>query len=150
MKPTQIVVVEPPARPERASDPVSIVLPHTYVWTNTIGLISGATNYIPPFTIPTLSGQSAAIIGVRFSIRTPSDSLTFKIQCDPNTGDANDAGFADIPGLTNLVATSTALSVALSQFFEIGEDYDFKVVPTAIGTAPDGFRCTFKVNYQLT
>ena len=125
-------------------DPVSIILPHTYVWTNTIGVESGADNYMPPFSIYVDPTQQAAIVGVRYSIRNSADSVTFTVLCDSGSG------FAAVDAsLTGLVATHVAATTYLTAAFDIQENFDFRIKTTAVGTLPDGFRCTFFVNYQL-
>lgn len=125
-------------------DPITICLPHTYVWAGPVGIESGANNYFGPFTIPVFNYQSAAIVGVRYSIRTTSDSVTFEVLCDSGSG------FAAVDAsLTGLVATNVAATTYLTDFFDIQENFDFRIKPTAIGTDPDNFRCTFFVNYQL-
>lgn len=125
-------------------DPITICLPHTYVWAGPLGVESGANSYMGPFTIPVFGYQTAAIVGVRYSIRNASDSLTFEVLCDSGSG------FATVDAsLTGLVATDTAATSYLTDFFDIQENFDFRIKSTAIGTNPDNFRCTFFVNYQL-
>ena len=137
------LVIFAPAPPNdsrhREYGPVTIAIPHTYAVTGPIVVPSGATGYLPTFFMPVPPGQTCALVGVRYMIRTPSDSCTIEIQQNGT----------NITGMTGLSVTSSPTTTTLSTAMDVFDNDHFNVVVTAIGTAPDGLSATFYFHYQI-
>ena len=119
--------------------PVTIALPHTYAVSGPIAVTSGAAGYLPTFFMPVPPGQACALIGVRYMIRTPSDSCTIEIQQNGT----------NITGMTGLSVTNSPTTTTLTSALDVFDNDHFGVTVTAIGTAPDGLSVTFYFNYQI-
>lgn len=109
------------------------VLPYedrTYSLSGTLGLPSGATNFLPPFFKSVAPGNSVSLIAIRCVLR--AGTATFSI---------NQNGTA-VPGLSAVSVTTTASYVTPTVAVNVVDGDLFAPVCTAVSGA-DGLSLTF-------
>lgn len=116
---------------------IVVRVPHTWAIAGLIAVPAGDTDFICPFYVPVPSGQTAALVGCRYSINSGT-SATVKLQ--KNGVDAT--GFTAI-SVTTTPTTTDPANVALADGDALA------LVVTAVNTAPTNMSFTVWIEYTV-
>ena len=125
--------------------------PHTYSVSGTLGLPSGATNYLPPFFVPVQQGQYVALTSLRAIIHGGT-SATLNIQHGVWNGTSG-ITWTTITGLSGIVVyqyTTPAACLYTPTNPEVFADGDLlAVVVAGLTASPDGLTVTFNLDQAI-
>lgn len=107
------------------SDPVlkTIRIPHTFTVTGTVAVPSGDTDFITPFFVPVITGDTVKLVGCRYRINSGT-SVTAKLQVNGS----------DATGFTGISVTTTSASTTPTAITLANNDIIALVVTAVSGT----------------
>jgi hypothetical protein len=110
-------------------------VPHTWGISGPIQVPVGQTGFILPMFVSFAAGQTAALVKCRYRINGGT-SVTFKLQRNG----------ADVPGFTNMLATTTATNTDPADIV-LSNDDQLALVVTAVNGAPQNLSMTMFIEY---